>query len=321
MSITKNRPSTSVLHDLIRIAFPERTLLSLTELTEGMFNAAYRVSFAEGSDSILKIAAASSDGLLSNEINLMQAEVAAMRVAHEHGLPGVAQVQFTDFSRTRCSGAYFFMEALPGQSLNACRDALTPEIIDHVHRQVGQFQRRMAGIRGTDFCLMGDERSFSSLYGLMVYLFENVLRDAAARQVALPITADELFTRLAADRTVFDKVAAPSFVHWDMWEGNIFVSGGELSGVIDWERAMWADPLMDDRFRRHNRPAAFLEGYGQTAFTPAETRRILWYDVFLYITMIVECAYRQYGGSSEPWEWLPPLLNASWGELAASAHA
>ena len=28
-----------------------------------------------------------------------------------------------------------------------------------------------------------------------------------------------------------------------MWEGNIFVKDGEISGIIDWERAMWGEPV------------------------------------------------------------------------------
>lgn len=314
MSITKNHQSPATLEALARKAFPGRVLHGVTELTEGMFNAAYRLDFADGS-CVLKVAAATPEGLLSNEENLMQAEVSAMRLAHQKGLPGVAQVLYADFSRSLCSGPCFIMEALPGRSLHACRSELSAEAIDHVMRQVGHFQRQMAGVRGESFGLMGSPERFPTLYGLIRRLFGNVLRDAAARSVALPLSAGDLLARLAADQSVFDEVATPTFVHWDMWEGNIFVENGRLTGIIDWERAMWGEPLMDDRFRRHNRCAAFLEGFGQSRFTPAETRRILWYDVFLYITMIVECAYRQYGGSPDAWSWLLPLLDASWSGL------
>lgn len=317
MSITKNRQSPETLRALTCAAFPERTVHQITELTEGMFNAAYRIDYADGSASILKIAAATQEGLLSNEINLMQAEVASMRIAREHGLPGVAQVQFSDFSRTRCSGPYFFMEALPGRSMNSCREELSDAVQSDLLREVGRFQRRMADVHGDSFGLLGDTNRFSTLHGLVTYMFRNVLRDAAARSVSFPVAPEAILALLETDHAAFDEVAVPSFVHWDMWEGNIFVQDGRLSGVIDWERAMWADPLMDDRFRRHSRHPAFLEGYEQAAFSPAETRRILWYDVFLYITMITECAYRQYDGTPEPWAWLPPLLEASWAELNA----
>lgn len=315
MSITKNRQSPETLHALCAAAFPGREAAAITELTEGMFNAAYRVDFADGGASVLKIAAADASGLLSNEVNLMQAEVAAMRILREHGLPHVAQVQFADFTRTLCSGDYFFMECLPGRSLNACRHELTEAEIQHVLTQVGQFQRQMTAIHGNHFGLLGDERRFPTLHGLVRYMMENVLLDAQAKDVDLGFSADEVLACLDADRSLFDAVTVPSLVHWDMWTGNIFVQDGELCGVIDWERAMWGEPFMDDRFRRHNRPAAFLAGYGQTEFTPAEMRRIAWYDLCLYLTMVTECFYRQYDNIEGTISWLRPLLEASWADV------
>lgn len=318
MSITKNHQSPQTLHQLCAHAFPDRTAAGITELTEGMFNAAYRVDFTDGSSSVLKISAADDSGYLSNEINLMQAEVTAMQIAREHQLPFVPEMQYADFSRTLCSGSYFFMTCLPGRSLAACRSDLTDETAARICTQAGEFQRRMTAIRSDSFGLLGDTKRFSCLFDLLHFMFENVLHDARARSIRLPMHSDELFARLNADRPVFDAVRVPSLVHWDMWEGNLFVADGELCGVIDWERAMWADPFMDDRFRRHSRSAAFLAGYGQAVFSPEEQRRLAWYDVFLYITMTVESVYRQYSDTDALNAWLQPLLAAAWAEVQGS---
>lgn len=315
MSVTKNHQSPETLHKLCKAAFPGRTVSAITELTEGMFNAAYQVDFADSGASVLKIAAADASGLLSNEINLMQAEVAAMRIVREHGLPHVAQVQYADFTHTQCTGDYFFMECLPGRSLHSCRSDLPGETHHHILAQIGRFQRQLSTIHGESFGLLGDKIRFNTLHALVRYMFENVLRDAQSKSVALPFSPDELLSRLEADRTLFDSIKTPSLVHWDMWEGNIFVQNGELSGVIDWERAMWADPFMDDRFRRHNRHPAFLSGYGQTEFTPAELRRIAWYDLLLCITMVTESFYRQYEDIQSMLNWLQPRLEAVWEDV------
>lgn len=315
MSVTKNHQSPEALRALCAAAFPERAVSSITELTEGMFNAAYRVDFADGGASVLKITSADASGLLSNEISLMQAEVAAMRIIREHGLPHVVQVQYADFTRTRCSGSYFFMECLPGRSLHAWRSEISAETAAHVQTQVGAFQRQLTAIRSEHFGLLGDGRRFDTLHEMVRYMFENVLRDAQARNVDLGLSADELLSRLDADRSLFDDVKTPSLVHWDMWEGNIFAHNGELCGIIDWERAMWAEPFMDDRFRRHNRNPAFLAGFGQTEFTQAEMRRLAWYDLFLYITMVTECFYRLYDNIDGTLGWLRPLLEAAWADV------
>ena len=318
MSITKNHQSPETLHNLCSAAFPGRTVSSIAELTKGMFNAAYRVNFADGGASVLKIAAADAKGLMSNEINLMQAEVAAMDIVRKHGLPLVPRVEYADFTRRMCSGSFFFMECLPGQSMNSCRDTLSETEHAHVMAQVGAFQRQLAGIHSEGFGLLGDPQRFPTLHGLIRRLFEHVLRDAAAVPLDLGLTGEEVLRRLDADEAAFAEVKTASLVHWDMWEGNIFVRDGELCGVIDWERAMWGDPLMDDRFRSHNRPAAFLAGFGQQDFSAAEQRRLAWYDLFLYITMSAEGFYREYEDTTGLLGWLRPMLDAAWTDICDS---
>jgi len=298
-------------------AFAQKEVSGFTELTEGMFNAAYRVDFTDGSASILKIAAAGKEGLLSNEINLMRAEVAAMELLNRHGLPYVARVQYSDFTHTRCDGSFFFMEVMPGRSVNSCRAELSPEVTASLMRETGRFQRQMTAIRNDKFGLLGDENRFDTLYELLEYMFTHALGDAAARRIDLEIDADRLMTLLKRERGLFDAVEQPSLVHWDMWEGNIFEEDGRVSGVIDWERAMWADPFMDDRFRGHTRSAAFLEGYGQTEFSAGEARRIRWYDLFLYITMYVESFYRQYADDASSMNWIRQVKDAAWRDIQA----
>ena len=316
MSVTKNHQSDEVLIRLAKAAFPDKEVQQLTELTEGMFNAAYRIDYTDGTASILKIASTNPDGLMTNEIELMRAEVTTMELLRRHGIPHVPGVQFSDFSRTLCSGTYFFMEVIPGRSLNSVAGELPAETVDAVMGEVGAFQRLTTAIHRDTFGLAGDARRFATLYELERYMLGNVLGDAARRGLSFCFTPEELLAQLERDRACFDQVTAPCLVHFDMWAGNIFVHEGRLSGVIDWERTLWGDPLMDDPFRSPNQHPAFLAGYGKTGFTPEEQRRILWYDVFLDLTMYTESFYRQY--VNEGWlQVLEQRLAQTWQALRA----
>ena len=57
---------------------------------------------------------------------------------------------------------------------------------------------------------------------------------------------------------------------------------------------MWGETFMDDRFRKHNLNSDFLDGFGQQGFTEAERKRVRWYDVILYLTMMIEVFYREF---------------------------
>lgn len=317
MAITKNHQMTENIRRMAKAAFPCKTMESSIELTEGMCNAAYLVRFTDGSSSVLKIAAWKEQGRMSNEVNLMQAEVTAMKLVQKSGRVKVAEVQYYDTSKTLCSGDYFFMETLEGQSFISAAENYTEEEKQVIYYEIGQAERQITSIPGEAFGLLGDENHrYDTLFPFLYRLILNVLSDAEKKQVEIGVPAEEILSRLEKDKSLFDQVKQPVLVHWDMWEGNIFVKDGHISGIIDWERALWGEALMDDRFRRHTRNAEFLKGYGKESFTETEMRRIAWYDVYLYLTMMTEGSYREYEDDGQ-YQWVKPLFEASWEFLFA----
>ena len=67
---------------------------------------------------------------------------------------------------------------------------------------------------------------------------------------------------------------------------------------------------MDDRFRMHNRCNDFLEGFGKTTFEENEIRRLRWYDIILYLTMMIEVFYREYEDKGQ-YVWAREMLEKS----------
>ncbi|MDO4336577.1 MAG: phosphotransferase [Eubacteriales bacterium] len=87
----------------------------------------------------------------------------------------------------------------------------------------------------------------------------------------------------------------------------MFVENGKVTGIIDFERALWGDPLMEVGFRSYGQSADFLKGYGKTEFTAAEKTRILWYDIYLFLLLALECDYRKYE-TDETYRWSTEML-------------
>lgn len=314
MAITKNRQPEEILKQMVRSAFPDKLTEKITELTEGMCNAAYFIEFTDGSRSVVKIAAENNDGLMSNEVNMMDAEVKAMRIVNENAVRA-ARVQYYDTSRTVCSGNYFFMEALPGESFFSIRDKLSEEEKSVINYETGQISKRLTLIQNDYFGLLGDAgHQFRKLYDFSRYLISNILQDAKKKDIVIGVSPDEILRQLSADKGIFEEVTQPSLVHYDMWDGNIFVEGKHIGGIIDWERAMWGEALMDDRFRRHTRNNDFLRGFGKEEFTKEEMQRIYWYDALLYLVMMTEGSYRGYEDDSQ-YKWAKEMFLASWEDI------
>jgi hypothetical protein len=85
-------------------------------------------------------------------------------------------------------------------------------------------------------------------------------------------------------------------VHWDAWDSNFFIQNGRVTGLLDFERALWADPLMEAQFRplTLEKFPGNLWGYGKTTFTPQEDVRNHLYTLHLALVMVTEYTYRDY---------------------------
>ena len=310
MAITKNRQSEETISRMAEKAFPDKKVATIKELTEGMCNVTYDIRFEDGSESILKIAAKDRSGNTSNEIGLMRAEIDAMKLVSANCSFKVADVQYYDTSNTICDGNYFFMEKLDGDNYSFVKGDMSEEEIAAIDTEIGKISRELSNVKNPGFGFLGDDKRYDSLFGFVRQMLENLITDAKRRDIDILYDEKTFMDLLEKDRHAFEEVRSASLVHWDMWEGNVFVKDGHVSGIIDWERALWGEPFMDDRFRMHNRGRHFLEGFGQTSFSEVESIRLRWYDVILYLTMMIEVYYREFEDKGQ-YYWAKEMLEKS----------
>lgn len=98
---------------------------------------------------------------------------------------------------------------------------------------------------------------------------------------------------------LLEPVTTPVLVHFDLWDGNILLDGGRVSGIVDAERAFWGDPVAEfvslTLFRELDTPLA--EGYrtagGPAPFDLPARRRLALYRVYLDLIMLVEMTPRK----------------------------
>ncbi len=312
MGITKCRQTKDSIIRMAGIAFPKRGIPQIEELTEGMCNVAYKLTYEDGFKIILKIASPIRSGFLTNECNLMDAEVKAMKLVADNTDIKVAEIYTYDTTRMLCEGDYFFMECIEGANWISVYDSLGEEVNSKLRREVGILQKQLSAISNDKFGLLGDcLHQFDKLFDFVYYLISNVLLDAEKRKVEIGVSTDEILAMLTKDKAFFEEIKVSTLVHWDMWEGNIFVKDGTIAGIIDWERAMWGEVYMDEPFRHHKRNKELLEGFGITELSKSEMRRVYWYDILLYLTMMTEVTYREYEDTGQ-YQWSKSLFEEVW---------
>jgi aminoglycoside phosphotransferase (APT) family kinase protein len=281
---------------MIKAAYGESVPLKdlyVKELTEGFCNVAYDITIP-GQEMILKIAPPGISGLMSYEKNMMKAEVEALRLVRAETVVPVPEVYFYDESHSICSSDYFVMEKLSGESFHKLRGTMLEKEQNFILKEIGSYNEEMNRITGDSFGYLGQQRKQGTSWKeSFLAMISEVLSDGEKIQISLGIGYEEVRKLIEKASFSLEQVITPRFVHWDLWDGNVFIKNGKVVGIIDFERALWGDPLMEYFFRRHCYHPDFIKGYGRD-LRREEPIRALLYDLYLYLIMVIETKYRSY---------------------------
>lgn len=274
-----------------------------SELTDGMFNTAYLLEV--GRPVVLKVAPPDRVPVLQYEKGIFRAEVEVTRLVAERTSAPVPSILAYDDSRSEIACDYYLMSFLPGTPLNKVRAEMSPEALRRTAFETGRYLREINAIEGSSYGIYS-QASHSTWREAFRWLFERLLEDGRSMDVDLPYR--HLQSRLEALLPLLDSVRQSRLVHWDLWDGNIFVvpETGEVTGIIDFERALWGDPLMEINFM--NASEGFIEGYGANLALGEDAARVRrLYTIYLSLVGIIEAPYREYE-SKEAWQWAAELF-------------
>jgi aminoglycoside phosphotransferase (APT) family kinase protein len=206
----------------------------------------------------------------------------------------------------------FLMTHFKGASLDSLRPGLDAQTAARLDAELGHHLRVINELPGDVFGLMARTAPRHERWvDAFTELFTWVVDDGVRAGVELPVTAEALLEGLAVAAPALRTVTEPRFVLWDLWDANVVVDPetSELQGIIDLERAMWGDPLIEGQFGSHSESAAFAAAYGRPPFSPEETNRRALYDLYLHVIMATEGTYRRY--AQDPFgDWARSCLAA-----------
>lgn len=280
-------------------------IAAIKTLEGGYCNAVYEV-VVENTAYILKIAPKKEITMMSIEKDLLVTEANVMQLLNEKTEIPMPVLLAYDDSCVICDSAYLVMSKIKGRLFTESYEALGSKKIDAIKYELGRHLKSMHDIKNNRFGFYPDSyEKFPTLREFVLDMFRKVLDDGIRNQVDLiHMSYDELWKRIDSDSNIFDEVTTPCLVHWDLWDGNVFVEGGKLSAIIDFERAMWGDKLMENEFSAFSLPNPhFLKGYGQTSFSENEQKRIRYYILYRMLIMLIEGSYRHYPDDSQ-YQWV-----------------
>ena len=296
-SITKTPLNKEKIESLVKNAFGNKVnVITISELEDGWFNAIYLVALDDNREVVLKVAPSPEIKVLRYEKNIMNAEVEVMKLLKSSTKIPVPEIYYYDTSKNIINNEYYFMEKIQGQPYSKIKENLPECHKESIEIELGRYNRQINDIKNDRFGNVGQMEKMNFKWSETFFnLVKDILLDGQEYEVKLPFDYDYIEALFLEKTQVLDLVTEPSLVHWDLHDGNVFVdeSTYKITGIIDFERAFWGDPLIEVYFGDFFNKKYFTKGYGIELITTkeAECRRIL-YNIYLYLIMVIECKYR-----------------------------
>jgi aminoglycoside phosphotransferase (APT) family kinase protein len=254
------------------------TVVDTGELSGGGFAAVWWARLGDGRDVVVKVGPPPAARLLAYENGMIPCEGEYFRLVRRHA-PGVPVPEVLAVTED-----WIVTTRMPGRPLTEGDSPLARE-------QVGAAVAAIHQITGPHFGYTGDRASGPSWPAAFTAIIAELRADAAAWNVPLP-PLDGVVER---HHDVLAEATRPALLHFDLWDGNVLVgASGELTGLVDGERYLYGDPLLDlvspALLRRiEDEPDhPFLRGYRPAPFDRSALIRLSLYRLHLYVLMIAE---------------------------------
>lgn len=261
-SPTQRRLEPSDVERLVAASFgPRREVAAAGPMTGGGFAAVWWVTLGGGEIGggetvVLKVAPAADVPLLSYERALLAAEAHYYRLvercAPEVPLPTVLRY---GSDPGVLDSDWMFMTRLAGRSLSELRadqpPADQPPADDTpVRRDLGAALASLHAVTGPRFGYDGGRVSGPNWRRVFAEMIDELLSDARSWQVELPAAPARIRESVERHAVLLDQVERPALVHFDTWDGNVLAApsldgGLRLTGLVDGERYLYGDPVMD----------------------------------------------------------------------------
>ena len=278
-TLLRNIPN-ELLCACVRRYRPYRNI-NVSPIPTGKFNRSFFVD-ADHEHLVLRIAPPPDTVFLFYERDMMKQEPGLHEIIRNKTNAPVPNILFIDETREIIPSDYLIMERLKGTPMT---DALFRDR-DRLHRQVGVFLAQVHRITSAKHGYVGPHHPMSpqsTWHEAFLIMWQKLLEDVAKTGHYSPKDVNYMSNLLDKRIDLFRRDGPARLLHMDIWEQNILTDGNDVTGILDWDRALWGDPEIEFAVLDYcgiSSPA-FWEGYGVPRDTsPEATIRNLFYLLY-----------------------------------------
>lgn len=246
---------------------------------------------------VLKLAPLDFNKTISVDKNTFWWEIKMLSFMEKINFPS-PRVLYYDNHLEICSVPYFFMSYIKGENYNDVKSTLSKSEIKSIEFQIGVLSKKISNCISQNFFLPSfPNKKFTNNLEFVSFLFELLFLDAKYCDLNLLEIKEKIYQILAKYRESLNNITKLCLNHTDIWDGNILIDRGKITGIVDFSDLYFCDELMTFYFHTIDGIISedFLNGYGKKHLTYDEKIRIQIYRIYVLLKMIVECKLKNYG--------------------------
>lgn len=275
------------IKQLSEMHFLQKRLKKIETVSGGLFNTTYSVLIEMAGEYIFRFGPVNRHLLLPFEAKLMENEKYAYGVLKKAHLP-VPAVAIYDTSHQSLDRDYAIVEKISGNALNQV--ALSEIELFKIYKELGKYVKQMHQIKRNRFGYIADVEKGCGYESWFSFFWDEVCSICESMKKFHVLSTEELkkvIDIIQKNRPYLEEIKTASFVHADIWDGNILVDYQQgkwrITGIIDAERAVFGDPYFEFAGNFITNPALF-DGYGEIPLPGTVEQRKLCY--LLFFTLI-----------------------------------
>ena len=270
--------------------------INIKKLKGGYKNFVYLIE-TESDKYVLKITPKNKTSLLTIEKNTLIWEKEILIKFESIDIPSPKLLYFDD-SCSICESPYILMSYLNGEVYSIVKNKLSLADRSNIEYKLGKICKKICSIKSEKYYIPGINQSYyNDNFEAVFYLYNTLMLDAKAINLKIDKFDDAQFKLLLLYfKNDLNDIDSICYTPTDLWDGNILVMDGEISGVIDFGEVYLIDKLMTFYFHDiHDiQSDAFIKGFGFESFNDSELVRIIIYKIITLLKMIIEKNYKNH---------------------------
>ena len=129
-------------------------------------------------------------------------------------------------------------------------------------------------------------------------LFEVLLENAKSKNINLgENNYDNIKNIITSNKESLNNISNLCLAHTDIWDGNVLIKDGKVSGIVDFSDLYFCDELMTFYFHTIDGITSdyYLKGFDNKKLNYDEKVRIEIYRMYVILKMIVDGELKRYG--------------------------